>query len=76
MLVDFPPEPFYFPSVTRVIDFALQYKSKANRKGTLTSGLDLDEDGQWRDACNTYRKLKLATYNHSVLVQELLREHL
>ncbi len=70
VLVDFPPEPFYFPSVA-LLDYALRYKSKAARKGMLTSGLDLDKNGQWKDARGTYKKLKLATYNHSVPVQEL-----
>ena len=74
VLVDFPPKPFYFPSVA-LIDYVLHYRSKAARKGTLTSGLDLDEDGQWKDARNTYKKLKITTYNHSIPVQELLREH-
>ncbi len=72
--MDFLPEPFYFPSVA-LVDYALRYKSKAGRKGTLTSGLDLDEDGQWIDVRNTYKKIRLTTYHHSVPVQELLKEH-
>ncbi len=71
-LVEFPPEPFYFPSVTS-LDYALHYRSKAGRKGTLTCGLVLEKDGQWKDAAGTYKKLKLPTFHHSVPVQELLR---
>ncbi len=74
VLVDFPPEPFYFPDVTH-LDFALRYRSKAGRRGTVTTGLELEENGLWKDARGTYRKLKLATYNNSVLVQGLLKEH-
>ncbi len=73
-LMDFPPEPFYLPSVAS-IDYALRYRSKAGRKGTLTCGLILDKDGQWKDAGGAYKKLKLLTFHHSVPVQELLREH-
>ncbi len=39
-LVDFPPEPFYVPSAT-VFDYAMRYRSKAGKKGTLTCGLTL-----------------------------------
>ncbi len=74
VLVDFPPEPFYFPSVAS-IDYALHYRSKVGRKGTLTCGLTLGKDGQWKDAGSTYKKLKLVTFHHSVPVQELLRDH-
>ncbi len=74
VFVDFPPEPFYFPSVTH-LDFALRYKSKDNRKGALITGLDLDENGQWKDARGTYKKRKLTTYNNSIPVQELLKGH-
>ncbi len=74
VLVDFPPEPFYFPSVA-LIDYTFRYKSKAGRKRTLACGLNLDKDGQWKDACGAYKKLKLTTFHHSVPVQELLREH-
>ncbi len=62
VLMDFPPEPFYFPSVA-LIDYALRYKSKAGRKGKLASGLELDEDSQWREV----RQQRPST--------ELLREH-
>ncbi len=73
-LVEFPPEPFYFPNATS-LDYALCYRSKAGKKGTLTCGLVLEKDGQWKDPAGTYKKLKLPTYHHSVPVQELLRDH-
>ena len=73
-LVDFPPEPFYVPSVTS-LDYALHYQSKASKKGTLTCGLTLEQDEQWKDPTGTYKRLKLPTYHHSVPVQELLRSH-
>ncbi len=50
----------------------MRYHSKASKKGTLTCGLTLEEDGQWKDPAGTYKKLKLPTYQHSVPVQELL----
>ncbi len=70
-LVDFPPEPFYVPSAT-TLDYAMRYRSKASKKGTLTCGLTLEQDGLWKDPAATYKKLKLPTYHHSVPVQELL----
>ncbi len=73
-LVEFPPEPFYFPNATS-LDYALRYQSKAGKKGTLTCGLVLEKDGQWKDPAGTYKKLKLPTYHHSVPVQELLSDH-
>ena len=73
-LVEFPPEPFYFPNAS-ALDYALRYRSKAGKKGTLTCGLVLEKDGQWKDPAGTYKKLKLPTYHHSVPVQELLRNH-
>ncbi len=39
-LVDFSPEPFYVPSAT-ALDYAMRYRSKASKKGTLTCGLTL-----------------------------------
>ncbi len=71
-LVAFPPEPFYFPSAPS-LDYAMRYRSKAGKKGTLTCGLILEEDGQWNDPAGTYKRLKLPTYQRSVPVQELLR---
>ncbi len=53
----------------------MRYRTKAGKKGTLTCGLILEEDGQWKDPTGTYKKLKLPTYQHSVPVQELLRSH-
>ncbi len=44
-LVDFPPEPFYVPNAT-ALDYAMRYRSKASKKGTLACGLILDQDGQ------------------------------
>ncbi len=73
-LVDFPQEPFYTPSAT-VLDYAMRYRSKASKKGTLACGLTLEQDGQWEDPAGMYKKLKLPTYHHSVPVQELLRSH-
>ena len=73
-LVDFPPEPFYTPNVT-VLDYALRYRSKAGKKGTLACGLTLNQDGQWEDPAGAYKRLKLPTYHHSVPVQELMRSH-
>ncbi len=74
VLVGFPPEPFYFPNATS-LDYAMRYRSKAGKKGTLTCGLNLEADGQWKDPAVTYKRLKLPTYQHSVPVQELLRSH-
>ncbi len=71
-LVDFPPEPFYVPSAT-ALDYAMRYRSKASKKGTLACGLTMEQNGQWEDPAGTYKKLKLPTYHHSVPVQELLR---
>ncbi len=73
-LVNFPPEPFYVPNVT-ALDYALRYRSKAGKKGTLTCGLTLDQDGQWDDSAAAYKRLRLQTYHHSVPVQELMRSH-
>ena len=73
-LVDFPPEPFYVPSAT-VLDYAMRYRSKAGKKGTLTCGLTLEQDGLWKDPAGAYKRLKLPTYHHSVPVQELMRSH-
>ncbi len=73
-LVEFPPEPLYFPNATS-LDYAFRYRSKAGKNGTLTCGLILERDGQWKDPAGTYKKLKLPTYHHSVPVQELLRDH-
>ncbi len=73
-LVDFPPEPFYIPSATS-LDYAMRYRSKASKKGTLTCGLTLEQDRQWKDPAGTYTRLKLPTYHHRVPVQELLRSH-
>ena len=74
VLVEFPPEPFYFPNAT-LLDYAMRYRSKAGKKGTLTCSLILEEDGQWKDPAGTYKRLKLPTYQHSIPVQELLRSH-
>ena len=74
VLVNFPPEPFYVPNVT-ALDYALRYRSKAGKKGTRTCGLTLERDGQWDDPAAAYKRLKLKTYHHSVLVQELMRSH-
>ncbi len=74
VLIDFPPEPLYFPAVTH-LDFALRCWIKAGRKVTILTGLELREDGHLKDARSTHRKLKLVTYNNSVPVQELLMEH-
>ncbi len=74
LLVDFPPEPFYVPSAT-ALDYAMCYRSKASKKGTLNCGLTLEQDGLWKDPAGTYKKLKLPTFHHSVPVQELLRSH-
>ena len=73
-LVDFPPEPFYVPNVT-VLDYAMRYRSKASKKGTLACGLALDREGQWEDPAGAYKRLRLPTYHHSVPVQELMRGH-
>ena len=73
-LVDFLPEPFYVPNVT-ALDYALRYRSKAGKKGTLACGLTLEQDGQWDDPAGAYKRLKLPTYHHSVPVQELMRSH-
>ncbi len=73
-LVDFHPETFYVPSAT-ALDYAMRYRSKASKKGTLACGLTLEQDGQWEDPAGTYKKFKLPTYHHSVPVQELLRSH-
>ncbi len=73
-LVNFPPEPFYVPNAT-ALDYALRYRSKAGKKGTLTCGLTLDQDGQWDDPAAAYKRLRLQTYHHSVPVQELMRSH-
>ena len=73
-LVNFPPEPFYVPNVT-ALDYALRYRSKAGKKGTLTCGRTLDQDGQWDDPAAAYKRLRLQTYHHSVPVQELMRSH-
>ncbi len=70
VLVVFPPEPFNFPNATS-LDYAMRYRSMESKKGTLT----LEEDGQWKDPAGTYKKLKLPTYQHSVLFQELLHSH-
>ncbi len=67
-LVAFPPELFYFPSATS-LDSGMRYRSKASKKGTLTCGLTLEEDRQWKDPAGTYKRLKLPTYQHSVPVQ-------
>ncbi len=73
-LVDFLPEPFYVQSAT-ALDYAMRYRSKASKKGTLACGLTLEQNGQWGDPAGTYKKLKLPTYHYSVPVQELLRSH-
>ncbi len=73
-LVDFPPEPFYVPNTT-ALDYAMRYRSKAGKKGTLACGLTLDRDGQWEDPAGAYKRLKLPTYPHSVPVQELMHSH-
>ena len=73
-LVDFPPEPFYGPNAT-ALDYAMRYRSKAGKKGTLACGLELDWDGQWEDPAGAYKRLKLPTYHHSMPVQELMRSH-
>ncbi len=73
-LVNFPPEPFYVPNVT-ALDYALRYRSKAGKKGTLDNGLTLERDGQWDDPAGAYRRLRLTTYHHSVPVQELMRSN-
>ncbi len=73
-LIDFPSEPFYVPSAI-TLDYAMRYRSKASKKGTLTCGLTLEQDGQWKDPAGTYKRLKLPTYHHSVPAQELLRSH-
>ncbi len=74
VLVNFPPEPFYVPNAT-ALDYALRYRSKAGKKGTLTCGLTLRPDGQWDDPAAAYKRLRLTTYHHSVPVQELMRSH-
>ncbi len=74
VLVNFSPEPFYVLSAT-ALDYALRYRSKASKKGTLTCGLTLEQDGQWKDPEGMYKRLKLPTYQHSMPVQELLRNH-
>ncbi len=74
VLVNFPPEPFYFPDVN-ALDYTLRCRSKAGKKGTPTCGLSLEKDGQWKDPAGTYKKLKLSTYQHCVPAQEMLRSH-
>ncbi len=73
-LVNFPPEPFYVPNVT-ALDYALRYRSKADKKGTQAYHLALEKGSQWKDPAAVYRRLKLKTYQHSVPVQELMRSH-
>ncbi len=73
-LVDFPPEPFYVPSPT-ALDYAMRYRSKAGKKGTLTCSLTLEQDGLWKDLAGAYKRLKLPNYHHSVPVQDLMRSH-
>ena len=72
-LVNFPPEPFYFPNIT-ALDYALRYRSKADKKGTRAYRLALEQGRQWEDPAAVYRRLKLKTYHHSVPVQELMRD--
>ncbi len=61
-LVNFPPEPFYLPDAT-ALDYALRYCSKAGKEGTLTCGLTLGPDGQWKDPAGTYKKLSFQPTN-------------
>ncbi len=74
VLVNFPPEPLYFPDMAH-LDLTLCYRTKARGKKTTLTRLELGEDGHLKDAHGTYRKLKLNTYDDSVPVQELLKEH-
>ncbi len=73
VLVSFPPEPLYFPSLAHM-DRAIQIWNKASQKKPLGMSDELQADGRVKGAKRTYERLSLSGYHHSVPVQEALKE--